>query len=93
VGDSIGQINSRARVRDGHVIPIEFQHHRVDIRIASSDDGGIDFSITLFERSNEYWYPINPEPLQFAGELGIPVQYQWSNGDLSLDAAISVSDR
>ncbi len=28
VDDSIGQINSRARVRAGHVIPIEFQHKR-----------------------------------------------------------------
>lgn len=93
VDDSVGQINSRARVRDGHVIPVEFQHHKIDIRITRVGEGGIDFAITLFERSEEYWYSINPEPLQFGGELGIPVQYQWSNGDLSLDAAISVSER
>jgi len=91
VDDSVGQINSRARVRDGHVIPIEFKDYKIDIRIASSAEEGVDFAITLFERSEEYWYQINPEPLQFGGELGIPVQYQWRDGHLSLDVAISVS--
>ncbi len=89
--DSVGQINSRARVRDGHVVPIEFQDHKIDILVASSSESGVEFAITLFERHEEYWYRINPEPLQFSGELGIPVQYQWSDGDLSLDIAISVS--
>lgn len=92
VNDSVGQINSRARVRDGHVVPIEFQNHKINILIMGGD-GGVEFAITLFEKSEKYWYQINPEPLQFSGELGIPVQYQWSGGDLSLDVAISVSDQ
>ena len=91
VDDSVGQINSRARVRDGHAIPIEFQDHTIDILIASRGDGGVDFAIALFERSAEYWYQVNAEPLQFRGELGIPVRYQWSDGSMSLDVAISVS--
>lgn len=91
VDDSVGQINSRARVRDGHAIPIEFQHHKIDIRVAAGGDDSVEFAITLFEKSEEHWYQINPEPLLFAGELGIPLQYQWSEGDLSLDVAISVS--
>ena len=91
--DSVGQINSRARVRNGHAIPIEFQNHRIDILVASAGEGGATFAITLFEKSGEYWYPINPEPLTFGGNLGVPVRYQWSGGDLSLDVAISVSDQ
>lgn len=91
VDDSVGQINSRARVRDGHVVPIEFQHHKIDILIEGGVEGGVDFAITLFEKSENHWYPINPEPLRFSGERGIPVQYQWIEGDVSLDVAISVS--
>lgn len=91
--DSVGQINSRARVRDGHTVPIEFQNHRIDILVASAGDNGATFAITLFEKSAEYWYQINPEPLTFGGNLGVPVRYQWSDGDLSLDVAISVSDQ
>jgi len=91
VDDSIGQINSRARVRDGHAIPIEFQKHKIDIVVAKGGDNGVNFAITLFEKSGESWYKINPEPLTFGGTLGVPVQYQWSSGGLSLDAAISVS--
>lgn len=91
VDDSIGQINSRARVRDGHVVPIEFQQYRIDIRIDAGGEDSVEFAITLFEKTGNHWYQINPEPLQFAGELGIPLQYQWSEGGLSLDVAISVS--
>jgi hypothetical protein len=93
VDDSVGQINSRARVRAGHVIPIEFQHHKIDIAVADAGEGRVELGITLFERSGEYWYQINPEPLKFSGVLGIPVQYQWSDGSLALDVAISVSDQ
>jgi hypothetical protein len=93
VDDSVGQINSRARVRDGHTVPIEFQHHKIDILVADGGNDRVDFSITLFEMSGKYWYQINPEPLRFSGMLGIPVQYQWSDGQLSLDVAISVSDQ
>ena len=89
--DSVGRINSRARVRDGHAIPIELQSHKIDIVVASAGDKGVELAITLYERSGEYWYLINPEPLSFNGTLGVPVQYQWSDGDLSLDVAISVS--
>ncbi len=91
--DSVGQINSRARVRDGHAVPIEFQRHRIDILVASAGEDGATFAITLFEKSGKYWYQINPEPLTFGGNLGVPVRYQWSGGDLSLDVAISVSDQ
>jgi hypothetical protein len=91
VGDSVGSINSRARVRDGHVIPIEFQNHKIDILVAGGGDSGVEFAITLFEKADEHWYQVNPEPLRFAGELGIPLQYEWSSGGLSLDVAISVS--
>lgn len=91
VNDSVGQINSRARVRNGHTIPIDFQDHKIDIAVANAGDGHVELGVTLFERSGEYWYQINPEPLTFGGVLGIPVQYQWSDGDMSLDIAISVS--
>ena len=93
VDDSVGQINSRARVRDGHTIPIDFQDHRIDILIADAGEGRVELGITLFERSGDRWYQINPEPLKFSGELGIPVQYQWSDGSMALDVAISVSDQ
>ena len=93
VDDSVGQINSRARVRDGHAIPIDFQDHKIDILINDAGEGRVELGITLFERSGEHWYQINPEPLKFSGELGIPVQYQWSDGSLALDVAISVSDQ
>ena len=91
--DSIGQINSRARVRNGHALPIEFQDHKIDIVVAEAGEGRVELGITLFERSDEYWYQINPEPLKFGGVLGIPMQYQWSDEGLSLDIAISVSDQ
>lgn len=93
VDDSVGQINSRARVRDGHAIPIDFQNHKIDILIANAGEGRVELGITLFERSGKQWYQINPEPLKFGGVLGIPVQYQWSDGSLALDVAISVSDQ
>jgi len=91
VEDSVAQARSRARVRDGHAIPIEFQKHMVDISVSSGEGGEVSLGLTLFEKSGEYWYQINPEPLTFGGSLGIPVQYQWSNGAMSLDIAIVVS--
>lgn len=93
VDDSVGQINSRARVRDGHVVPIEFQDHKIEILIASGGETGVEFAITLYQKFEQQWYEVSPLPLRFGGELGIPVQYQWSDGYLSLDVAISVSSR
>ena len=89
--DSVAQINSRARVRDGHTIPIEFQNHKVHIAVASPGDRRVEIAVLLFEKFEEHWYQVNPEPLTFSGTLGIPVQYQWSDGELSLDIALSVS--
>ena len=72
---------------------LSFRHHKIDILVADGGDDRVEFAITLFEMSDKYWYQINPEPLRFSGMLGIPVQYQWSDGHLSLDVAISVSDQ
>ena len=91
VEENVAQARSRARVRDGHAIPIEFQEHMVDISVSSGSDGKVSLGLTLFEKSGEFWYQINPEPLTFDGSLGIPVQYQWTDGAMSLDVAIVVS--
>lgn len=91
VDENVSQARSRARVRDGNAIPIAFQDHMVDISVTSGDNGEILLGLTLFEKSGEFWYQINPEPLTFSGSLGIPVQYQWSDGAMTLDIAIVVS--
>ena len=91
IDDTVGQINSRARVRDGHTVPINFHDHKIEIAVADGGEGRVEFAITLFERSGEHWYQINPEPLTFGGMLGVPVQYQWSDAGIVLDVAISVS--
>lgn len=91
IDENVARARSRARVRDGRAIPIEFQAHMVDISVSSGADGKVLLGLTLFEKSGEFWYQLNPEPLTFDGSLGIPVQYEWTDGAMSLDIAIVVS--
>ena len=91
VEETVGQVNSRARVRDGHTVPIEFQDYRIEISVAGGPDDSVKFAISMFEKSGQSWYLINPEPLSFGGTLGVPVEYRWSDGGIALDVAISVS--
>lgn len=91
VDGNLGQIRSRSLVRDGHAIPMEFQNHKVEVFVTSADGAEIDLAITLFEKSGEHWYEINPEPLKFSGSLGIPMQFEWVDSGLGLDIAIVVS--
>ena len=93
VDDSVGKIRSRSRVRDGHAIPMEFQNHRVDIVVAEASETGVNVAVSLFEKSGEQWYEINPEPLTFSGDIGIPMRYQWTSSGIELDVAIIVSSQ
>lgn len=87
----VSHITNRAKVRNGSIIPIEFQKHRIDIKISEEADSKFRADINLFERSGGNWYQVNADELSFEGNYTTPVEYQWNVGGVSLDLAIIVS--
>ena len=83
------QLQSRARVRDGHTLPVDFNRYRVTLDVHAVGD---EFSIKLniFERIDNAWYKFNSDQPGLQGPLGIPAQYVWESGDIKLDLAIVV---
>lgn len=90
VGDATRQIRSRAKVCSGHVIPLDFQNHRIDLRVAEISSEKYSVEIAIFELSQGDWYQLNTENLTFEGQLGIPTQFSWESGELALDLAMVV---
>ncbi len=90
-GDSASQIRSSARVRAGHVIPLEMSQHRVDLAFSQESDETIRVQLQLYEKSRGSWYRIDTGTLQFAATPEVPVEYTWSGGGLEIDLALVVS--
>ena len=90
-GESMGEIQTSARVRDGHTIPAEFQTHRIDITVTSVSDSRFVIRLNIFEKYQSEWYRLDAGEMEFEGEFGIPVEYAWNSADLQLNLAIVVS--
>ena len=82
---------SRAQVRDGHAIPVQFHDYRIEIAISSVSDEKYSVAVNVFENLRGSWYQVNDDGLSFGGGFGIPVEYRWSNAGVELDIAIVVS--
>lgn len=85
------QIRSRARVRDGHAIPVEFGRHKLDIKVSSADEQRIEIELLLFEESAGTWFRVNAEELSFLAQLEAPVEFNWAGAGMELDLALIVS--
>lgn len=82
---------SRAQVRDGHAIPVQFHDYRIEIAISSVSDEKYSVAVNVFENLRGSWYQVNDDGLSFGGGFGIPVEYRWSIAGVELDIAIVVS--
>jgi transcriptional regulator of NAD metabolism len=82
---------SRAQVRDGHAIPVQFHDYRIEIAISSVSDEEYSVVVNILENSRGSWYQLNDSSLSFEGGFGIPVEYRWSSAGVELDIAIIVS--
>ena len=91
VSGAASEAQNRVRVRNGSTVPIEFQRHRVDIRIVEVSTSEFKASISIYEKTQRKWYLINTESLSFVGSYGAPSVYEWSVGEVSLNLAIVVS--
>lgn len=86
-----GRVRSRARVRDGHAIPVEFGRHKVDIAVSGRAAGRVEIELRLFEKSGGSWYPINSGKVSFLAQLETPVEFTWAGAGIELDLALVVS--
>lgn len=91
VNDSVNHAQSRVKVRNGSTVPVEFQRYRVDITIAEASATEYRTSISIYEKSERKWYPVDAGSLSFIGSYGAPAVYEWSGGEISLDLAVVVS--
>ena len=99
IDDSQYQARSRTQVKDGHIIPVEFQCHRVDLEVSSLEGDRFQIIVTIFERSNGRWVQMDVDPGGFGGRIGSHHAYVW-NGDgiywnsagIRLNMAITVSN-
>ena len=82
---------SRAQVRDGHAIPVQFHDYRIEMAISSVSDEKYSVAVNVFENLRGSWYQVNDDSLSFGGGFGIPVEYRWSSAGVELDIAIVVS--
>ena len=82
---------SRAQVRDGHAIPVQFHDYRIEIAISSVSAEEYSVAVNVFENLRGSWYQVNDDGLSFGGGFGIPVEYRWSIAGVELDIAIVVS--
>lgn len=91
VGGNESRITSRSKVRNGSTIPIQFQKHRINIKLSEVAPGEFKAEVNVFERTPDGWYLINTDPLLFGGDYTTPVEYQWRLGEVYLNLAIVVS--
>ena len=83
---------SKVRVEDGHIIPVEFEHHRVDLEVSSYKGDMFLVSVTIFERSNGMWVQKDDaDPGAFGGRIGSFHGFDWNGDDMRLNMAITVS--
>ncbi len=79
-------------MRDGHIIPIQFQRYKIEMKISSLDDDRFEVIITIFEKIDRSWVQLDADPQGFGGSLGTPVEYRWNHDDIRLNIAIIVSE-
>ena len=91
VGGNESRITSRSKVRNGSAIPIQFQKHRINIKLSEVAPGEFKAEVNVFECTPDGWYLINTDPLLFGGDYTTPVEYQWRLGEVYLNLAIVVS--
>lgn len=91
VDDSICSLQAQARVRDGSTFPIECGEQRVDVTVVALSDGRYRAELNIFETSQNAWFKINSERLVFESAYAIPVEFNWTFGDMVLDLAISIT--
>lgn len=85
------QVRSRARVYDGHAIPVELGPFRVDVAVAGREEGFATIELRLFEKSGGEWHRISAQDLSFPAQLGTPVEFAWNGAGLELDVAVVLS--
>jgi len=79
------------RVKDGHIIPVEFERHRVDLQVASFKEDMYSILITILERSNDTWVQMDDaDPGGFGGRIGSFHGFDWNGDDMQLSMAIEL---
>ncbi len=84
-------VRSRVEVRNGGTFPIQFQNHEVRVQISAVSEDGYIIKLSLLEKSGTEWYPVDTEPVSFAGTYSIPFEYKWNGTGVQLDLALVVS--
>jgi hypothetical protein len=92
IGDSQYVARSSVRVKDGHIIPVEFERHRVDLEVSSYKDDMFLILVTILERSNGTWAQMDDaDPEGFGGRIGSFHGFDWNGDNMRLNMAITVS--
>ncbi|MFQ5610003.1 MAG: hypothetical protein ACE5F8_07010 [Woeseiaceae bacterium] len=84
-------VTSQAKVRNGRTFPIDFQDHRIDVTISTLGDGKYRAYVNVFERHDNDWRKVTRDELEFEAAFAAPIQFEWAEGELSMDVAIAVS--
>jgi hypothetical protein len=98
---SFMRANSRAKVRDGHTIPVPLGNFRVDLRVSAVGNQKFKIELELYERTDDSrfakpdstYHLVNPVPLKFDGAYGIPVEFKTTIAEIDLDIAIAISEQ
>ncbi|MEM7430532.1 MAG: hypothetical protein AAF351_01205 [Pseudomonadota bacterium] len=61
---------SRSRVRDTSTIPLNFQNHRLKLRVTEIENDAIRIDILLAEEIDGVWQNVYPEPPHMEVSLG-----------------------
>lgn len=90
VGDESGSVQSQARVRDGHAFPVELRNIKTEVQISGTSESAYVAVLSIYEKTQSGWYLVTVEKPRFEGRFGVPVQFSWASGDVSLEVAMAV---
>ena len=88
VNGVLNHAQSRARVRAGHTIPVEFQRHKVNLTISPTGSGQYAVNAALFKKSASGWLPIVMDIPELRGDLGTPMSFTSEANDIKLNVVL-----
>jgi len=92
IGENQYRSQDTARVENNHVVAVEFQEYKVELRISLLEADVFIVETSILERVKENWVRIgNDESRGFGGNIGSFYSFNWIVDDIRLGVAITVS--
>jgi len=90
-GSEYRQMKGQAKVRDTSQFPIQFDDFRVLIMLIQLSEKEYKADVVAERLEDSRWLPINTDSVTFRSFFASPAEFEWIDGEYSLDLAIAVA--